>query len=101
MPYEITAIETSNAVDAVRALVHRNVAVMIVELNGLESPVDLRELLSDAGCRCVLMVRDMPPRAAIARIAHSADAVILPAVEAPIVVVATLIAMLREESAVR
>jgi hypothetical protein len=102
MPLEVTAIQTHEALDAARAYTGHNVGAMIIALDGRETTVDLRALLaSRPECTFVLLVADMPPAAAVARVAHAAGAALLSIDEAPIVVAATLIAMLGRESAVR
>ncbi len=70
---------------------------MIVGLRGSESVVELREVLqASVGTRFVILVPDMPPSAALARLAAAHGAAILWEEEQPVVVVSTLISLLAQ-----
>jgi hypothetical protein len=95
MSYEITAAESRRPVRAACRLVRGTPAAMIVELSGAENVVDIRTLLSFAGdVPVLLLTHDMPPSAAVARIVRSHGGEIMGLDQAPIVLVATLVALL-------
>jgi hypothetical protein len=94
-PYEITAAEQTRAIRAAMRFAMRHPAAMVVSLDGKENVAEIRELLSASPrTRFLFLLPQMPPRAALSRIVNTCGAVILSADESPIVVVATLIALL-------
>lgn len=94
-PYEITAAEQRRAIGAAMRAAMRHPAAMVVSLDGRENVAEIRELLSASPrTRFLFLLPQMPPRAALCRIVNTFGSAILSAGEAPIVVVATLIALL-------
>jgi len=99
-PYAVTVAESARPLARALQLVTHWPKAMLVTLNGLENVVDVRALLSSSpGTRFVLIVPQMPPRASLARVVREHGGVILACSDAPIVVVATLVALLAETAA--
>ena len=70
---------------------------MIIGLQGSESIVELRQALeASPRTRCVLLVPEKPPSAALARMAAAHGAAILWQEELPVVVVSTLVSLLAQ-----
>ncbi len=98
-PYDVTAVEPVSLLRGARRVAERHPAAMVVALDGSENVSDIRALLAASPDTCfVLLVPEMPPRAAMARLAKMFRAAILSAREPPIVVVATMIALLSSRS---
>lgn len=94
-PYEVTAVEPVRLLRTARRLAERHPAAMVVSLEGNENVAELRALLAASpGTRFLFLAPQMPPRAALARAVQASGAAILSAREAPIVIVATTIALL-------
>jgi hypothetical protein len=99
--YDLTVVHGRHAFQAARASASDSVVAMILGLDGRETPLDLRDLFNSLpGCAFILLVAEMPPRSAVARIADEARAAILPVNEAAIVIEATVVAMLGARSSV-
>jgi hypothetical protein len=99
--HDLTVVHGRDAFQAALRSESHSMAAMIVGLDGRETTVDLRSLFkSHSGCAFILLVSGMPPHAAVARIAHETGAIILPIEEAPIVIEATLVAMLAARASV-
>jgi hypothetical protein len=97
-PYEITAVEPARAMPAATRLARRRPAAMVVSLDGKENLAEIRALLSASPLtRFLFLVPGMPPSAALSRVVNASGASILAAAEAPIVVVATLVALLARD----
>jgi hypothetical protein len=94
-PYSVTFVDagSSGLADAVG---HGTPPVAaVVELTGTETVVELRDMLQRwPATRCLFVVRNMPLSATLARIAKQHGGVILAKDEPPIVITATLIAMM-------
>jgi len=97
-PYEITAVESAEPINAATRHAEERPAAMIVALGGNENVAGMRSLLAaSTGTRMLFLVPRMPTSPALARIVREAGGVVLWAREAPIVVVATLITILTRE----
>jgi len=92
-PYAVTVSESARPLARASQLVTHWPKAMLVMLDGLENVVDVRALLSSSPeTRFVFIVPQMPPRAPLARLVREHGGVILSRGDAPIVVVATLVA---------
>jgi CheY-like chemotaxis protein len=99
-PYAVTVAESARPLARALQLVAHWPKAMLVMLDGLETVVDVRALLlSSAETRFVFVVQQMPPRATLARVVREHGGIILSRRDAPIVVVATLVALLAETPA--
>jgi hypothetical protein len=99
-PYAVTVAESARPLVRASQLVAHWPKAMLVMLDGLENVVDVRALLSSSPeTRFVFIVPQMPPRAPLARVVREHGGVILSRGDAPIVVVATLVASLAETPA--
>jgi hypothetical protein len=99
-PYAVTVAESVRPLVRASQLVAHWPKGMLVTLDGLENVVDVRALLSSSPeTRFVFIVPQMPPRAALARVVREHGGVILSRRDAPIVVMATLVASLAETPA--
>ena len=99
-PYTVTVAESARPLARALQLVAHWPKAMLVMLDGSENLVDVRALLSSSPeTRFVFIVPQMPPRAALARVVREHGGVILSRSDAPIVVVATLVASLAETPA--
>ena len=100
-PYSVTVAESARPLARALQLVAHWPKAMLVMLEGMENAVDVRALLSSSPeTRFVLVVPQMPPRAPLARVVREYGGVILSQRDAPIVVVATLVALLARTPAV-
>jgi hypothetical protein len=100
-PYSVTVAESARPLARALQLVAHWPKAMLVMLEGPENVVDVRALLSSSPeTRFVLVVPEMPPRAPLARVVREYGGVILSRRDAPIVVVATLVALLAKTPAV-
>jgi CheY-like chemotaxis protein len=100
-PYSVTVAESARPLARALQLVAHWPKAMLVMLEGMENAVDVRALLSSSPeTRFVLVVPQMPPRAPLARVVREYGGVILSRRDAPIVVVATLVALLARTPAV-
>ena len=96
-PYHVTAVEPVRLLRTAKRLAGRHPAAMVVSLDGSENVADIRALLSTSpATRFVFLAPEMPPRAALSRIVKDSGAAIMSAAEAPIVIVATTIALLSD-----
>jgi hypothetical protein len=94
-PYDVTAVEPVRLLRTAKRLAERHPAAMVVSLDGTENVADIRALLAASpATRFLFLAPQMPPRAALSRVVHAFGGEILSADEAPIVVVATLVALL-------
>ena len=99
-PYAVTVAESARPLARALQLVAHWPRAMLVMLDGSENVVDVRALLSSSPeTRFVFVVHQMPPRAPLARVVREHGGVVLSRGDAPIVVVATLVAMLAETPA--
>jgi hypothetical protein len=99
-PYMVTVAESERPLARALQLAAHWPKAMLVMLDGLETVVDVRALLvSSPETRFVFIVPQMPPRAPLARVVREHGGVILSRKDAPIVVVATLVASLAETPA--
>jgi CheY-like chemotaxis protein len=99
-PYAVTVAESARPLARALQLVAHWPRAMLVMLDGLETVVDVRALLlSSPETRFVFVVQQMPPRATLARVVREHGGMILSRRDAPIVVVATLVALLAETPA--
>jgi hypothetical protein len=88
-------IETDQPVAALLAPPLGEADAIVAFLSGHENVADLQALLAAyAPARCLLLVPDSPPHAAIARVVDRYGGAILPRNEAQIVVMATLLGLL-------
>jgi CheY-like chemotaxis protein len=94
-PYSVTVAESERPLARALQLVAHWPKAMLVMLDGLENVVEVRALLSSSpDTKFVLVVPEMPPHATLARVVREYGGVILSRSDAPIVVVATLVALL-------
>jgi hypothetical protein len=99
-PHAVTVAESERPLARALQLMTHWPKAMLVMLDGLETVVDVRALLlSSPETRFVFIVPQMPPRAPLARVVREHGGVILSRKDAPIVVVATLVASLAETQA--
>lgn len=95
----VTAVDPIRPITAAHRTAKRQPAAMIVSLDGDESIVEIREmLLSAPRTRFILLARPVPAPPTLARIVNGHGSTIVSQEESPIVVVATLIALLTEEA---
>jgi CheY-like chemotaxis protein len=100
-PYSVTVAESERPLARALQLVAHWPKAMLVMLDGLENVAEVRALLSSSpDTRFVLVVPEMPPHATLARLVREYGGVILSRKDAPIVVVATLVALLARTPAV-
>jgi CheY-like chemotaxis protein len=100
-PYSVTVAESARPLARALQLVAHWPKAMLVMLDGLENVVEVRALLSSSPeTRFVFVVPEMPPHATLARVVREYGGVILSRRDAPIVVVATLVALLANTPAV-
>jgi CheY-like chemotaxis protein len=100
-PYSVTVAESERPLARALQLVAHRPKAMLVMLDGLENVVEVRALLSSSPeTRFVFVVPEMPPHATLARLVREYRGVILSRRDAPIVVVATLVALLAKTPAV-
>ena len=89
-----TLVHSSDPVDALTRL-PMSADVAVIYLSGQENVGDLLGLFkANPGVAFLLLAPSFPPHAAVARIAGQHDGVILPVAESPMVIIATLIALL-------
>jgi hypothetical protein len=101
MPYTVNVVQSERPFARALEPVAHWPKAMLVTLDGLENVVDVRALLSRSPeTRFVFIIPQMPPRAPLARVVREHGGVILSRREAPIVVVATFVALLAEAPAV-
>jgi len=94
-PYQITAVEPARTIRTAMRLAQRSPAAMVVSLEGTENIAEIRALFeASTRTRFLLLVPSMPPSAALSRIVHTCGAGILSSHDAPIVIVASLIALM-------
>jgi hypothetical protein len=99
-PCTVTVAESERPLARALQLVGYWPKAMLVMLDGLETVVDVRALLSGSPeTRFVFIVPQMPPRASLARVVREHGGAILSRGDAPIVVAATLVALLAETPA--
>lgn len=97
-PYEITAVEPVRTIRTAMRLAQRSPAAMVVSLKEAENIAEIRALLeASTRTRVLFLVPSMPPSAALSRIVHTYRAGILSCDEAPIVIVASLIALMADD----
>ncbi len=95
MRYSVISAESEDVLPTALRLANDQPAAMIVGLRGDENVADIRELLAKASNKGVLfLVREPPPRAALARVINAYGSAILREDEAPIVMASTLVALL-------
>jgi CheY-like chemotaxis protein len=100
-PYSVTVAESARPLARALQLAAHWPKAMLVMLEGMENAVDVRALLSSSPeTKFVLVVPQMPPRAPLARVVREYGGAILSRRDAPIVVVATLVALLARTPAV-
>jgi len=99
-PHTVTVAQSARPLARALQLVAHWPKAMLVTLDGLENVVDVRTLLSSSPeTRFVFVVPEMPPRHPLARVVRDYGGVVLSRGDAPIVVVATLVASLAETPA--
>jgi hypothetical protein len=99
--HTVTVAQSARPLARALQLVAHWPTAMVVTLDGLENVVDVRALLSSSPeTRFVFIVPQMPPRAPLARVVREHGGAIVSRGDAPVVVVATLVALLAEAPAV-
>ncbi|MDP9238692.1 MAG: hypothetical protein M3P30_15060 [Chloroflexota bacterium] len=96
---KVMAVQPHAPLRAAARLVRREPAAIVMALDGMYNLVDVRAILA-AGrtTRFVFLVPELPPKAALARVVSQYGATIISRDEAPMVLAATLIAMLADDS---
>lgn len=99
MRFGVTAIEPLVPLTAATRLARQCPAAMVVALSGDENLAEVRSLLERAHqTKIVFLVPAMPPKAALVRIVNEHGATVLAQEEAPLVLAATLVALLAQRS---
>lgn len=99
MRFGVTAIEALVPLSAAARLARQRPAAMVVALHGEENLAEIRSLLERAHeTKVVFLVPAMPPKAALVRIVNEHGATVLAQEEAPLVLAATLVALLAQRS---
>jgi CheY-like chemotaxis protein len=100
-PHTVTVAESSHPLARALQLAAHRPTAMLVALDGRENVVDVRLLLaSSPETRFVFIVPQMPPRAPLARVVREHGGAIVSGADAPVVVMATFVALLAETAAV-
>jgi DNA-binding NarL/FixJ family response regulator len=100
MRYNVTAAPASRAIDTARRVARRAPDAVVVGLDGDENIAELRALMSASSrTRFVLLLPSMPPRAALSRAVGAHGSAVLARDAAPVVVGATLVALLAGSAA--
>jgi hypothetical protein len=95
--YTVTVAESERPLARASQLVAHWPKAMLVMLDGLETVVDVRAFLSiSPETRFMFIVPQMPPGAWLARVVREYGGAIVSRSDAPIVVVAALVALLAE-----
>jgi len=96
-PHTVTVAESSHPLARALQLAAHRPTAMLVALDGLENVVEVRVLLSSSPeTRFVFIVPRMPPRAPLARVVREHGGAIMSGADAPVVIMATLVALLAE-----
>ncbi len=99
MRYRVTSAESRTALDTARQLARIDPAAMVVALDGSENVAEMRALLSiGRWTKFVFLVPEMPPHAALARVVNAHGSAILWKEESPVVIAATLVALLAQRT---
>jgi hypothetical protein len=99
MRLRVTSVQPREPVRAALRIVKRQPAAIVMPLDGVCNLVDIRAILSaNHSTRFVFLLPEFPPKAALARITAQYGAAILPQDGAPLVLAATLIAMLSRDA---
>lgn len=97
--FPVMAVQPRAPLSAAARLARREPAAIVMALDGVYNLVDVRALLAaGGGTRFVFLIPELPPKAALARVVNQYSATILSKEEAPLVLAATLIAMLAHDS---
>jgi hypothetical protein len=97
--FKVMAVQPHDPLKAALRLAKRQPTAIVVALDGVYNLVEIRGILASGGpTQFVFLVPDLPPRAALARVVNEYGATILSNEEAPLVLAATLIAMLARDS---
>ena len=101
-PDTLTVAESARPLERALELARLRPRAMLVTLDGTENVVDVRSLLSTSPeTGFVLVVPEMPVRAPLARVVKEHEGLLVSRRDAPIVVVATLLALLAAPPAAR
>jgi hypothetical protein len=103
MRYGVTTIEAERPLRAAQRWLRTAPAAMIIVLDGDENIADVRAVLDASDdARCLFLIPDLPPRAALARVVASHGGAIVGSEESAAVIAGTLVALLagRAEDAV-
>jgi hypothetical protein len=96
-PHTVTVAESPRPLARALQLAAHRPTAMLVALDGRENVVDVRLLLaSSPETRFLFVVPRMPPRAPLARVVREHGGAIVSGADAPVVVVATFVALLAE-----
>ena len=99
MRYGVTTIEAERPLRAAQRWLRTAPAAMIIVLDGDENMADVRALLEAGGdARCLFLVADLPPRAALARIVSAHGGAIVGSEESAAVIAGTLVALLTDRA---
>ncbi len=95
--HTVTVAESSHPLARALQLAAHRPTAMLVALGGRENVVDVRLLLaSSPETRFVFIVPQMPPRAPLARVVREHGGAIVSGADAPVVIMATIVAFLAE-----
>jgi hypothetical protein len=103
MRYGVTTIEAERPLRAAQRWLRTAPAAMIIVLDGDENIADVRTVLDASNdARCLFLIPDLPPRAALARVVSAHGGAIVGSEESAAVIAGTLVALLagRAEDAV-
>jgi hypothetical protein len=95
--HTVTVAESSHPLARAMQLAAYRPTAMLVTLDGHENVVDVRTLLaSSPETRFAFIVPQMPPRAPLARVVREHGGAIVSGADAPVVIMATFVALLAE-----
>ncbi len=99
MRYGVTTIEAERPLRTARRWLRTMPAAMIVVIEGDENVADVRALLeASADARCLFLIPELPPRAALARIVATHGGAIVGSEESAAVIAGTLVALLADRA---
>ncbi len=99
MRFSVTSSHAQRALRRAQKLAGLGPLALVVSLNGAETVIDVRELVSAAApSRVLFLAPRMPPRPAMARIVNEHGGAFLSRADSPIVVVSTLVSLLAQRS---
>jgi hypothetical protein len=99
MRYGVTTIEAERPLRAAQRWLRTAPAAMIIVLDGDENIADVRTVLDASNdARCLFLIPDLPPRAALARVVSAHGGAIVGSEESAAVIAGTLVALLADRA---